>query len=60
MDWDNHSITLTFIDQAENHKGMQIMNEMAKGILWKRKGKGKGKGKYDLRHAGGCVKYTVV
>jgi hypothetical protein len=29
MDWDNHSITLTFGDQAENHKGMQIIGQMA-------------------------------
>jgi hypothetical protein len=29
MDWNNHSITLTFGDQAENHKGMQIIGQMA-------------------------------
>ena len=29
MNWNNHSITLTFGDQAENHKGMQIIGQMA-------------------------------
>lgn len=29
MNWDNHAITLTFGDQAENHKGMQIIGQMA-------------------------------
>lgn len=29
MDWNNHAITLTYGDQAENHKGMQIIGQMA-------------------------------
>jgi hypothetical protein len=37
-----------------NHGDLYVMNEMAKGISWKRKGK------YDLRHAAGCAKYTTV
>ena len=37
-----------------SHGDIYIMNEMAKGISWKRKGK------YDLRHAAGCAKYTTV
>ena len=37
-----------------NHGDLYVMNEMAKGISWKRKGK------YDLRHAAGCEKYTTV
>jgi hypothetical protein len=37
-----------------SHGDLYVMNEMAKGISWKRKGK------YDLRHAAGCAKYTTV
>jgi hypothetical protein len=29
MNFNNHSITLTYGDQAENHKGMQIIGQMA-------------------------------
>ncbi len=29
MNWNNHAITLTYGDQAENHKGMQIIGQMA-------------------------------
>ncbi len=35
-----------------NHGDLYVMDEMAKGISWKRKNK------YDLRHAAGCPKYT--
>ncbi len=37
-----------------SHGDLYVMNEMAKGISWKRKNK------YDLRHAAGCAKYTNI
>ncbi len=44
----------TNIGLVINHGDLYVMDEMAKGISWKRKNK------YDLRHAAGCAKYITV